>query len=139
MIIDKLLQLSDKQIFNGGVTEAVSTNVIDFGQAHPNTGMDDQSKMVITVDQVSLGNGSYFQFAVEDSADNATFEPVAFSGQIPLAVLNSDRQVVIALPSKLRRYCRLHYYTNYGAGSFSAQIVTGIQQNTPYPQSPRIS
>lgn len=140
MIIDKLLQVSDGQAVTAS---AASTDVIDFGQANPNTGMDDRSKMVITVDESADAAGAAtVTFSVQDSADNATFADVAVTGAIGKANLAAGKQVVIPMPTKLRRYCRVYYTVATGpltAGKFSAQVVTGIQQNVAYPDSPRIS
>ncbi|MFU1980139.1 Bbp16 family capsid cement protein [Bordetella hinzii] len=140
MIIDKLLQVSDGQAVTAS---AASTDVIDFGQANPNTGMDDRSKMVITVDESADAAGAAtVTFSVQDSADNATFADVAVTGAIGKANLAAGKQVVIPMPTKLRRYCRVYYTVATGpltAGKFSAQVVTGIQQNVAYPDSPRIA
>lgn len=140
MIIDKLLQVSDGQAVTAS---AASTDVIDFGQANPNTGMDDRSKMVITVDESADAAGAAtVTFSVQDSADNATFADVAVTGAIGKASLAAGKQVVIPMPTKLRRYCRVYYTVATGpltAGKFSAQVVTGIQQNVAYPDSPRIA
>ena len=140
MIIDKLLQVSDGQAVTAS---AASTDVIDFGQANPNTGMDDRSKMVITVDEsVGAAGAATVTFSVQDSADNATFADVAATGAIGKANLAAGKQVVIPMPTKLRRYCRVYYTVANGpltAGKFSAQVVTGIQQNVAYPDSPRIA
>jgi len=140
MIIDKLLQVSDGQTVT---TSAPSTDVIDFGQKNPNTGMDDLTKMVITVGEpVAAGGAATVTFALQDSADNTAFTTVASSGAVSKADLGVGGQVVIPMPTRLRRYCRVFYTIANGpltAGKFSAQIVTGIQQNDPYPDSPRIS
>lgn len=140
MIIDKLLQVSDGQAVTAS---AASANVIDFGQANPNTGMDDRSKMVITVDESATADGAAtVTFSVQDSADNNTFTDVTASGAIGKANLAAGKQVVIAMPTKLRRYCRVYYTIGSGpltAGKFSAQIVTGIQQNIAQPDSARIA
>ena len=48
MFIDKALQVSSAQAVTAS---AASTDVIDFGQATPNIGMDDRSSMVITVSE----------------------------------------------------------------------------------------
>jgi len=137
MIIDRLLQVSDKQeVF----TSAPSTDVIDFGQKNPNTGMDERTKMVVTMPEPYVGSGT-FTFDVQDSDDNANWSVAASSGPVDAAFMSQHKQVVIAMPTRLRRYCRLYYTLNFtGAiGKFSAQIVTGIQQNDPYPDSPNIS
>lgn len=140
MIIDKLLQVSNKQ----EVTDtAASTDVIDFGQVNPNTGMDDRTKMVVTVsDAAAAGGAATVTFAVQDSADGATFNDVITFGPVGKDSLKAGAQVVIPMPTKLRRYCRLNYVVASGpltAGKFSAQVVAGIQQNDPQPDSPRIA
>lgn len=140
MFIDKLLQVSNEQAVTAS---AASTDVIDFGQANPNVGMDDLSKMVITVDASATAAGAAtVAFSVQDSADNSTFADVSVTAPIGKAELTAGRQIVIPMPVRLRRYCRVYYTVATGpltAGKFSAQIVTGIDLNTPAPDSPRIA
>ena len=81
-------------------------------------------------------------FSVQDSADNSTWADVAVTAAIPKATLVAGYQHIIPMPTKLRRYCRVYYTVATGpltAGTFSAQIVTGIQQNVAKPDSPRIA
>lgn len=136
MLIDKNLQVSDAQAVT---TTAASTDVIDFGQTNPNVGMDGLSKMVITVDEAATADGSAtVTFAVQDSADNSTFADVAVTAAIGKATLTAGHQIVIPMPTKLRRYCRVNYTVATGpltAGKFSAQVVSGIQQNVAYPDA----
>lgn len=136
MIIDKFLQVSDDQAVT---TTAASTDVIDFGQANPNTGMDDRSKMVITVGETTAASGAAtVTFAVQDSADNSSWADVVATAAIGKAALAAGQQVVLPMPTKLRRYCRVNYTVGTGpltAGKFSAQIVAGTQQNTHYPDA----
>ncbi|HHV49081.1 MAG TPA: hypothetical protein GXX56_09010 [Rhodocyclaceae bacterium] len=140
MFIDKLLQVSNEQAVTAS---AASTDVIDFGQANPNVGLDDRSNMVITVDETVTASGAAtVTFSVQDSADNSSFADVAVTAAIGKANLAAGQQVVIPMPTKLRRYCRVYYTVATGpltAGTFSAQIVTGIQQNIAQPDSPRIA
>lgn len=140
MYIDKFLQVSDAQTVTAS---AASTDVIDFGQGNPNTGMDDLTKMVITVDEGATAAGAAtITFAVQDSADNVAWADVVATGATPKAALGAGQQVVLPMPTRLRRYCRVNYTVGTGpltAGKFSAQVVTGVQQNTPYPDSPRIA
>ena len=140
MFIDKLLQVSTNQAVTAS---AASSDVIDFGQANPNVGLNDRSSMVITVSESAAAAGAAtVTFSVQDSADNATFADVAVTAAIGKASLAAGQQVVIPMPTKLRRYCRVFYTVGTGpltAGKFSAQVVTGIQQNTHYPDSPRIA
>lgn len=139
MIIDKLLQVSNKQVVTA---TAASTDSIDFGQANPNTGMDDRSKMVVTVnDSAAAGGAATVTFVVQDSASGSDFADVASVGPVPISKLKAGSQVVIPMPTRLRRYCRLNYVVGTGpltGGKFSAQIVAGIQQNDPQPDSPRL-
>jgi len=140
MFIDKALQVSNEQAVT---VSAASTDSIDFGQANPNVGLDDRSNMVITVDVSAAAAGAAtVTFSVQDSADNATFADVAVTAAIGKASLAAGQQVVIPMPTKLRRYCRVYYTIGTGpltAGKFSAQIVTGIQQNIAQPDSARIA
>lgn len=140
MFIDKALQVSNEQAVT---VSAASTDSIDFGQPNPNVGLDDRSNMVITVDESAAAAGAAtVTFSVQDSADNATFADVAVTAAIGKANLAAGQQVVIPMPTKLRRYCRVYYTIGTGpltAGKFSAQIVTGIQQNIAQPDSARIA
>lgn len=140
MFIDKTLQVSNEQAVTA---TAASTDVIDFGQAHPDVGMDDRSSMVITTDEAATAAGAAtVTFSVQDSADNSTFADVAVTAAIDKATLVAGYQHVIPMPTKLRRYCRVYYTVGTGpltAGKFSAQVVTGVQQNVPKPDSARIA
>lgn len=140
MFIDKALQVSNEQYVT---VSAASTDTIDFGQANPNVGLDDRSNMVITVDKSVIAAGAAtVTFSVQDSADNVTFDDVAVTAAIGKASLTAGQQVVIPMPTKLRRYCRVYYTIGTGpltAGRFSAQIVTGTQQNIAQPDSARIA
>ena len=140
MIIDKALQVSSSQAVT---SSAASTDVIDFGQTNPNTGMDDRSSMVITVSESAAASGAAtVTFSIQDSADNSTFADVAVTAAIGKASLTAGQQIVIPMPVKLRRYCRAYYTVGTGpltAGKFSAQVVAGFQQNTPMPDSQRIA
>lgn len=140
MYIDKALQVSNEQAVTA---TAASTDVIDFGQTNSDAGMTDQLSMVITVDEAATAAGAAtVTVAVQDSADNSSFSDVAVTAAIGKATLVAGYQHVIPMPTKLRRYCRVNYTVATGpltAGKFSAQVVTGIQQNVPKPDSPRIA
>lgn len=140
MFIDKLLQVSNEQAVT---SSAASTDVIDFGQVNPDIGMSDITSMVITVDESATAAGAAtVTLSVQDSADNSSFADVAVTAAIGKATLVAGYQHVIPMPTKLRRYCRVYYTVGTGpltAGKFSAQIVTGIQQNVPKPDSSRIA
>lgn len=136
MFIDKNLQVSNAQAVTA---TAASTDVIDFGQANPNIGLDDRSSMVITVDAAATAAGAAtVTFSVQDSADNVTFADVAVTTAVEIAALVAGYQHIIPMPTKLRRYCRVNYTVATGpltAGAFSAQVVTGVQQNVAYPDA----
>ena len=139
MILDALLQLSAAQAVTAS---AVSTNTIDLSQARDiGTGKDLYA--VITVDEAATAAGAAtVTFSVQDSADNSTFADVAVTAAIGKATLVAGYQHVIPMPTKLRRYCRVYYTVGTGpltAGKFSAQVVAGVQQNVPKPDSPRIA
>lgn len=140
MFIDKNLQVSNAQAVT---STAASTDVIDFGQTNPNTGLDGHSNMVITVDESATASGAAtVTFAVQDSADNSSFSDVVVTAAIGKATLVAGYQHVIPMPTKLRRYCRVNYTVGTGpltAGKFSAQVVCGIQQNVAYPDAPGIA
>lgn len=140
MYIDKLLQVSGEQAVT---SSAASTDVIDFGQANPNSGVGQNTTMAITVDEAATASGSAtVTFSVQDSADNSTFADVAVTAAIGKATLVAGYQHLIPMPTKHRRYVRVYYTVATGpltAGKFSAQVVAGVQQNAPYPDSPRIA
>lgn len=140
MIIDKFLQVSDAQAVT---STAASTNVIDFGQTNPNSGLSDHLTMAVTVDEtVTAAGAATVTFAVQDSADNSSWADVAATAAIGKAALPAGAQVLIPMPLQHRRYVRVNYTVATGpltAGSFSAQVVTGVQANRAYPDSPRIS
>ena len=139
MIIDKALQVSGKQAVTA---TAASTDVIDFGQANPDIGMAD-CYMVVTADEaVAAAGAATVAFAVQDSANGTAFADVAVSAPFAKADLKAGFQYVIPMPVTLRRYCRVNYTVGTGpltAGRFSAQVVAGLQLNTPKPDSPRIA
>lgn len=140
MIIDRNQQFSNEQAVTA---TAASTDVYDSRQANPNTGMDGRSALVITVDESATAAGAAtVTFALQDSADNSNFADVTSTAAIGKATLVAGYQIVIPMPTKMRRYQRVNYTVATGpltAGKFSAQIVAGIQQNVAYPDSARIS
>lgn len=140
MIIDKLLQVSNEQAVTAS---AASTDVIDYGQANPDSGLNDNVTMAITVDEAATASGSAtVTFSVQDSADNSTFTDVYATAAIGKATLTAGKQILIPMPYQHRRYVRVYYTVATGpltAGKFSAQVVTGIQQNTAKPDSAKIA
>lgn len=139
MYIDRSLQVSNEQAITA---TAASTDVIDFGQANPNTGLTDHLTMAVTVDEAATAAGAAtVTFAVQDSADNSSWADVAATAAIGKAALPAGAQVLVPMPLQHRRYVRVNYVVATGpltTGKFSAQVVTGIQANRAYPDSPRI-
>ena len=140
MIIDKALQVSNEQAVTAS---AASTDAIDFGQVTPDIGLSDRANMVITVDASATAAGAAtVTFSVQDSADGSAFADVAVTAAIGKASLTAGKQIIIPMPTSLRRYCRVYYSVATGpltAGKFSAQVVTGIQQNVAKPYAPGIA
>lgn len=140
MIIDKALQVSNEQAVT---VSAASTDVIDLGQTNPNLGLNDHTSLAITVDTAATADGAAtVTFSLQDSADNSSFADVVATAAIAKAALTAGAQIVLPMPTKLRRYVRVYYTVATGpltAGKFSAQVVTGIQQNIAQPDSPRVA
>ena len=134
MIIDRQLQVSNEQAVT---SSAASTDVIDFGQLNPNSGMSDRLDVSITVDEtVAAAGAATVTFSVQDSADNSTFADIAVTGAIGKAALPIGSQITIPMPNLHRRYVRVFYTVGTGpltAGKFSAQVVAGLQLNIPQP------
>ena len=137
MIIDKLLQISDKQTLT---VTAVSTDVIDAGAVRKGPPRDigggEQLYAVFVMDSNTAAAGAAtVTFAIQDSADNATFADVVASGPIGKAALAAGAHVVLPLPPGMRRYIRANYTVATGpltGGKVSAQIVLDYQRNAAY-------
>ncbi len=137
MIIDKLLQISDKQTLT---VTAVSTDVIDAGAVRKGPQRDlgggEQLYAVFVMDSnVAAAGAATVTFAVQDSADNVTFTDVVASGPIGKAALAAGAHVVLPLPPGMRRYIRANYTVATGpltAGTVSAQIVFDYQRNVAF-------
>lgn len=139
MHIDKLNQVSSEQAVT---VSAASIDVIDFGQANPNLGLNNLSNMMINVDEtVTAAGAATVTFAIQDSADNSSFSDVVLTSAIGKATLVAGYTINLQMPNKLRRYCRVFYTVGTGpltAGKFSAQVVSGLQASFAHPDSPRI-
>ena len=136
MYIDKALQMSNAQAVT---VTAPSTDVVDFGQVNPNSGFSDMLKVVVTTGVAATAAGAAtVTVTAQDSADNSSWADIASTAAIPKASLVIGYQAVIPMPLFHRRYVRVNYTVATGpltAGTFSAQIVTGIQSNTAYPDA----
>lgn len=137
MYIDKLLQVSDKQTLTA---TAASTDVIDAGAVRKGPPRDlgggTQLYAVFVMDSDTAATGAAtVTFAIQDSADNATFADVVVSGAIGKAALKAGAHVVLPLPPGMRRYVRANYTVTTGpltAGTVSAQIVRDYQRNVAF-------
>ena len=105
MIIDKLLQVSNEQAVTAS---AASTDVIDFGQANPDSGLNDNVTLSITVDEAATAAGAAtVTFSIQDSADNSTFADVyatAAIGKATLVAGFADAQLLGARRRRLRSH-----------------------------------
>lgn len=135
MILDKFLQVSDKQAVT---TSAASTDVIDTGVANRGIGDDTGAYFVITVTETVLAAGAAtVVFAIQDSADNSTFVDALATRPIPKAELVAGRQITIPVPKSLGRYVRAFYTVATGpltAGRFSTQFTLDYNRDVKYPR-----
>ena len=137
MIIDKNLQLSDAQAVTAS---AASTNVIDLGAAYQEVAQGGMLHLVVSVPTtVTAAGAATVTVALQQSADNSTYTDVVVSPAIGKASLAAGAQVVLPVPPGLAsRYLRAYYTVATGpltAGTFSANIVSGIQQSRAYPDA----
>lgn len=136
MIIDKFLQVSDDQAVTAS---AASTDVIDFGQTNPNSGMSDRLHVVINVGETATAAGAAtVTFSVEESTNNSDWTTAVSTAAIGKAALVAGAQIVLPMPVQHGRYVRVYYTVATGpltAGKFSAQVVAGIQANRAYPDA----
>lgn len=138
-ILDNKLVLSQDQAVTTATT--ASTNVIDtgvgsnwFGSAVPadyGEGGDLWLNILCTTTTASAG-ASTVTFALQDSADNASFADTAVkTGAIGKATLVAGYTVLrVPLPPDLRRYIRVAYTVataDLTAGKFSAFITKGSE------------
>lgn len=134
MIIDHFLKVSSNQAIT---VSAPSTDTIDFGQAKPNTGLHDRLEIVVTVGSDATAAGAAtVTFTIQDSANGTDFADVLASAALPITALKAGAQVILPMPAQHRRYVRLNYAVGTGpltGGTFSAQVVEGVQANEPYP------
>lgn len=133
MLIDNFLTVSDKQAVTA---TAASTDVIDFDQANPNTGMSGGLSMVVSVDTTATSAGaSTVAFQVQDcDTSNGTYVTIASSGAIGKADLVKGAQFIIPMPLEHRQFVRLNYTVGTAdltAGKFNATVTNSIQLNKP--------
>lgn len=135
MIIDKALELSDKQVLKAA---AVSENVIDFGVDDPNPNVDFGNGRLACVFTVNSDITGDVIFKLQDSVDNSTFADIAATASAAFKSPVAGTRVILPLPSHVRRYLRANYAadtatsaTTISAGTVSAHVVWGWDDNTP--------
>lgn len=90
------------------LASAITSDVYDFGQPHPNSGAWAKPIYLVihpTVNGTGTGAGNSVVFAIEDSADNSSFAEVLKTATIAGEEITED--IVIPLPVKHRQYVRL--------------------------------
>lgn len=133
MIIDKALELADKQMLKAA---AVSENVIDFGVDKPDPNLDfgnGRLACVITVNEDIKGD---VIFKLQDSSDNSTFADVAMTAPAANKSPVAGTKIVLPIPAHINRYLRANFAadtatgaTAISAGTVSAQVVWGWDDN----------
>lgn len=133
MIIDKALELADKQVLTGA---AVSTNVIDFGVDDPNPNVDFGNGRLTCVFTVNADVTGDIMFTLQDSADGTEFADIASSPEAAFKSPVAGTKCAIPLPGHVRRYLRANFVkdtaasaTALSAGTVSAHIVWGFDDN----------
>lgn len=141
MIIDKKLQLTGASGQTVTVT-APTTDVVDVGNAYSDIGSSEKLELAINVSTTATAGGAAtVTFALQDSADNATFTDLSVTKAYPVAELVAGKQIVIPVPPSARRYVRGNFTVATGpltAGVFNANIVNGAQRNVAYPNNASI-
>ena len=131
MIIDALLQFSDKQELSG---EAESTNVVDLGQERPTPGMSKVLDVAVTVAEDVTGT---LQVKLQHSdEEDGTYEDVA-SGAL-LTDPEAGTKINIKVPYVTKRYLRVYYGGAPTAGVVNAMLLWGVDESAPFPQAPSL-
>lgn len=142
MILDKLLQYSDKQAVTA---TAASTNTVDAGATkNANIGRDLGAGtplflFVNVTTTFTAAGAATLTVTLQDSADNSSWNDIMTSGAIPVANLTAGRKIQLGgLPVPTRRYTRVNYTVATGpmtAGNISAHLVDGIDYPFAYPDN----
>lgn len=135
MIIDHKLKFTADGGDNyvGSTTPTACTKDIDLGDANPG---DNDLTVVINVTTAFAG-GTNVLFSLMDSADDSTYNAKISPAAVVTANLTAGAKIFIPVPPGIRRYLRLQRTEagTYTAGKFDAQIVQGIDFNTPMPDA----
>lgn len=111
-------------------TTAITSDVIDFLQKAPTTGLNDRPLYVVCKFPTALV-GTSLTIAVEDSDDNSDFAPVLSSGA--LTPTDTKHGLVLPMPVKHRRYVRLKTTpTSITGGTMTAYLSDVIEVPTTY-------
>lgn len=137
MILDSTLKLSAAQ----AVTASAATgNTVDFGQKTPDLGQSPQPLYAVLSVVAGFAGLTSLRFSLQHSdTENGTFADVISGEALVPADLKAGAQYVLPLPVRHKRYVR-GYFTVAGtatAGKVNVHIVSGIQCNTPLPESPK--
>ncbi len=103
-----------------------STNVVDLTSALADVGSGTPVFLNIEIHTACVGTSSTVAFALEDSADDSTFNAVYSTPAIAEATLVAGFRVLrMPLPKGLRRYIRVSYTIGtavLSAGKFNAYL-----------------
>ncbi len=109
---------------------AITSNVIDFLQKAPTTGLNDRPLYVVCKFPTALA-GTSIVIAVEDSDDKSSFKPVVQTGTLVPA--DTKKGIVLPMPIKHRRYVRLTTTpTSITGGTMTAYLSDVIEVPTTY-------
>lgn len=111
-------------------TTAITSDVIDFLQKAPTTGLNDRPLYVVCKFPTALA-GTSIVIAIEDSDDNSDFAPVLVSGTLEPA--DTTKGLAFPMPVKHRRYVRLETTpTSITGGTMTAYLSDVIEVPTTY-------
>ena len=108
----------------------ITSNVIDFLQKAPTTGLNDRPLYVVCKFPKALV-GTSLTIAIEDSANNSEFKTVVQIGA--LAPADTTKGLAIPMPVKHRRYVRLVATpSSISDGTMTAYLSDVIEVPTTY-------
>lgn len=111
-------------------TNAITSDVIDFLQKAPTTGLNDRPLYVVCKFPTALA-GTSIVIAIEDSDNNSDFAPVLVSGTLKPA--DTTKGLALPMPVKHRRYVRLKTTpTSITGGTMTAYLSDVIEVPTTY-------
>lgn len=133
MIIDKALELANKQVLSGA---AASTDVIDFGVDNPDPNLDFGNGRLACVFSVNADITGDVIFKLQDSADGTTFADIAATAPATNKSPVAGTRAALPIPAHVRRYLRAYFASDTATGAtaltkgtVSAQVVWGWDDN----------